>query len=169
MCHIAGVTPEATTLEEALGGRAPQQHVTFGPQQLRDTYHQLRTHTGDQIDTVIMGCPHASLREIAEIASVLENKRLAEGVRLWVCTAYATRSLAERLGYAAMITQAGGYLFCDSCPTNSMRVQAKRIVTSGFKQAHYARGMIGSEVIVANSQDCLHAALTGRFTDAPPI
>ena len=46
--------------------------------------------------------------------------------------------------------------------------QGNRIVTSGFKQAHYARGMIGAEVIVANSQDCLHAALTGRWTDAPP-
>ena len=47
-----------------------------------------------------------------------------------------------------------------------MRVKAGRIVTAGFKQAHYARGMIGAEVIVDNVRGCLNAALTGKWTDA---
>jgi predicted aconitase len=84
-------------------------------------------------------------------------------VTLWVCTAYSTRAAAQRLGYAQTISQAGGYLFCDSCPTNSMRVRAKRIVTAGFKQAHYARDMIGAEVIVDHLEGCLNAALTGKW------
>jgi predicted aconitase len=46
-----------------------------------------------------------------------------------------------------------------------MRVRAARIVTTGFKQAHYARGMIGAEVIVDDLQGCLAAALTGRWSD----
>ena len=165
MCHVAGVTPEAATLDEALGGRPPRRRVSFAPEDLRDTYGQLRTHTGDPIDTVILGCPHASLQEVAQIALGLKGKCLADGVRLWVCMAYATRAGAERLGYAKLISDAGGYLFSDTCPTNSMRVDAKRIVTSGFKQAHYARGMIGAEVIVDCVEGCLAAALTGRWTD----
>jgi predicted aconitase len=165
MCHIAGVTPEATTLEDALGGRPPRQRITFGERELRDAYQQLRNHTGDEIDTVILGCPHASLQEVAQIASSLRGKRLADGVRLWVCMAYATRAAAERVGFADAIKEAGGYLFVDTCPTNSMIVDAKRIVTAGFKQAHYARGMIGAEVIVDNTEACLNAALTGRWTD----
>jgi len=165
MCHIAGVTPEAATLEEALGGRPPRERVTFGEQELRDAYQQLRNHTGDEIDTVILGCPHASLQEVAQIASYLRGKRLADGVRLWVCMAYATRAAAERVGFADAIREAGGYLFVDTCPTNSMLVDAKRIVTAGFKQAHYARGLIGAEVIVDNTEACLNAALTGRWTD----
>lgn len=167
MCHIAGVTPEAPTLEAALGGRPPTRRVGFGKEELRQTYALLRTHTAAEIDTVILGCPHASLQEIAQIAAYLEGKRLAEGVKLWVCMAHANKAAAERLGYAAAILQAGGYLFCDSCPTNSMRVKAKRIVTAGFKQAHYARGMIGAEVIVDSLQGCLEAALTGRWTNTP--
>ena len=95
----------------------------------------------------------------------MQDKRIADGVTLWVCTAYSTRAAAQRMGYAATIKRAGGYLFCDSCPTNSMRVKAKRIVTPGFKQAHYARGMIAAEVIVDHQKGCLHAALTGRWTD----
>ncbi len=165
MCHIAGVTPEAPTLETATGGAPPKRCVTFAQPELHDTYASLRTHTGSEIDTVILGCPHASLAEIAEVAVALRGKRLADGVKLWVCTAYSTRAIAERLGYAAAVTDAGGYLFCDTCPTNSMRVRAKRIITPGFKQAHYARGMIGAEVIVDRLEGCLKAALTGRWTD----
>ena len=167
MCHIAGATPEAGTLEEALGGLAPQRRVTFGPDEIRDTYAGLRTLTDAQIDTVILGCPHASLEEVSKIAAALRGRKVARGVRLWVCMAYTTRCAAERVGYAATIREAGGYVFCDSCPTNSMLVQAKRIVTPGFKQAHYARGLIGAEVIVDSPPGCLQAALTGRWTDAP--
>jgi predicted aconitase len=166
MCHIAGVTPEASTLEQALGGKTPRHRLSFGQQELDDTYAQLRSHTDPQIDTVILGCPHASLEEIAEIARWLNGKHIADGVKLWVCTAYATRANAERLGFAKMIADAGGRLFCDTCPTNSMRLDAKRIVTSGFKQAHYARNMIGAEVIVDHVEGCLGAALSGRWTDA---
>ena len=165
MCHIAGVTPEAATLEHALGGEPQRRRVTFDEDDLRNAYGQLRDRTGDVIDTVILGCPHASLQEIAEIAFRLRGKYLADGVRLWVCTAYATRANAERLGYAKMISDAGGYLFCDTCPTNSMRLKAERIVTAGFKQAHYARNMIDAEVIVDDVNGCLDAALTGRWSD----
>jgi predicted aconitase len=165
MCHIAGVTPEAPTLEQALDGKSPKTEVTFSDIELRDSYSQLRTNTGDNIDTVILGCPHASLQEIAEIALYLKGKRRADGVKLWVCTAYATRANAERLGYAKLIYDAGGYLFCDTCPTNSMRLQAQKIVTAGFKQAHYARNMIKAEVIVDSVTSCLDAAITGRWSD----
>jgi predicted aconitase len=165
MCHIAGVTPEAPTLEAALGGRPPKRRVTFGPDERRAMYGELRTHTDERIDTVVLGCPHASLQEIAEIAAYLQGKRIADGVTLWVCSAYATRASAERSGYARIIAEAGGYLFVDTCPTNSMRLKARRLVTAGFKQAHYARGMIGVEVIVDNVKGCLDAALTGRWTD----
>ncbi|MDP6554439.1 MAG: aconitase X catalytic domain-containing protein [Pirellulaceae bacterium] len=165
LCHIAGVTPEAPTVEQALGGQPPRGQFVFGEQQRRETYAQLRTHTDNKIDTVILGCPHASLNEIAEIAFQLKDRHLADGVKLWVCSAYATRACAERLGHAKTISDAGGYLFCDTCPTNSMRLQAERVVTPSFKQAHYARGMIKAEVIVDNLQGCLEAALTGRWCD----
>jgi predicted aconitase len=165
MAHIAGVTPEAPTLQAALGGRSPKQRVSFGERQKRETYGSLQKATGKEIDTVILGCPHASLQEVAEIALRLKGKSLAKGVRLWVCTAYAVRATAERLGYAKLIKDAGGYLFCDTCPTNSMRVKAKRIVTAGFKQAHYARNMIGAEAVVDNLEACLDAALTGRWSN----
>jgi predicted aconitase len=44
-----------------------------------------------------------------------------------------------------------------------MRIPARRIVTHGFKQAHYARVMLGAEVIVAGTDACIRAALSGRW------
>jgi predicted aconitase len=107
---------------------------------------------------------------------------VAEGVRLWVSTARGTQRNAAYLGYVETIEAAGGRVLCDTCPTN-MRIPARRIVMPGFKQAHYARGMTSverlglggkagcvsgeagasTEVIVADTPDCIRAAIEGRW------
>jgi predicted aconitase len=162
ICHIVGVTPEAPTLEAAFHGAVPQPAARFDDASLRDTYASLSAHTGTEIDSVILGCPHASLFEVAQIARLLKGKRVADGVRLWVNAARGTKMNAEAMGYAATIEAAGGYILCDTCPTN-LRIPARRIVTPGFKQAHYARGMSGAEVIVADTPSCVRAAIEGRW------
>jgi len=181
MCHIVGVTPEAPTMEAAFQGSAPSVSGIFDERARAETVASLSAHTGAEIDTVILGCPHASLREIAQIAALLEGKRVAEGVRLWVSTARGTQRNAAYLGYVATIEEAGGRVLCDTCPTN-MRIPARRIVTPGFKQAHYARGMtslerlgiegepgcapgLGSavETILADTPACICAAIEGRW------
>jgi predicted aconitase len=162
MCHIAGVTPEAPTLKAAFHGQVPSTAATFDDAALAETYALLSTHTGAEIDSVILGCPHASLLEIARIAALLREKRVADGVRLWVNAARGTKRNAEAIGYAATIEKAGGTILCDTCPTN-LRIPARRIVTAGFKQAHYARGMVGAETIVADTKTCIRSAIEGRW------
>ncbi len=162
MCHIAGVTPEAPTLEAAFRGSPPPAGGIFDEGALRETYALLRHASAEEIDSVILGCPHASIHEIAEIAARLEGQHVAKGVQLWVNTARATKRDAESMGYLATIEAAGGYVLADTCPTN-MRIPARRIVTPGFKQGHYARGMIEAEVIVAPMPACLRAAIAGRW------
>lgn len=162
MCHIVGATPEAPTLEAAFQGPPPAPAARFTEETLRKTYAALRNHTGDDIDTVILGCPHASLQELAEYAALLAGRRAAAGVRLWVDTARGLKAYADQTGYTRAIEAAGGRILCDTCPTN-MRMGARRIVTNGFKQAHYARGMLGAEVIVAETPACVRAALAGRW------
>jgi predicted aconitase len=162
MCHIVGATPEALTLEAAFHGDVPENAVTFDDETLKATYALFRTPSGDEIDSVVLGCPHASIREIAQIAAMLRGVRVADGVRLWVNAARGTKCSAEAMGYAATIQEAGGYILCDTCPTN-MRIPALRIVTPGFKQAHYARGMVGAETIIADTASCIGAAIRGRW------
>jgi hypothetical protein len=162
MCHIVGATPEAPTLEAAFHGGVPAEFVSFTEGTLRATYASLRNHTGGEIDAVILGCPHASLQEIAHYAAWLKGQRVAAGVRLWVNTARGLKAYADQIGYTRVIEEAGGRILCDTCPTN-MRMAARRIVTNGFKQAHYARGMVGAEVIVAETPACVRAAVAGRW------
>jgi predicted aconitase len=162
MCHIVGVTPEAPTLEAAFHGAVPGECVIFDADARRATYASLRTRTGDDIDSAILGCPHASIREIAEIADLLKGRRVAAGVRLWVDAARGTKGQSDAIGYTRMIEDAGGRILCDTCPTN-MRIPSRRLVTNGFKQAHYARGMTGAEVIVASTEACVRAAVEGRW------
>ncbi len=162
MCHIAGVTPEAPSPGAAFREEVPTDFTVFSDTSLRETYQLLRNPTGDEVDSVILGCPHASIREIAQIAALLKGRKVAEGVSLWINAARATKASADFMGYTAIIEAAGGRILCDTCPTN-MRVPARRIVTDGFKQAHYARGMLGAEVIVAQTERCIRAALHGRW------
>jgi hypothetical protein len=162
MCHIAGVTPEAPTLEAAFHGMVPPERTVFDEETMRRTYDSLRIRTGDEIDSVILGCPHASIGEIGGIASLIRGRHVAPGVRLWVNAARATKANADFMGFTEIIENAGGRILCDTCPTN-IRIPARRIVTHGFKQAHYARGMLGAEVIVAGTGPCIRAALHGRW------
>ncbi len=164
MCHIVGVTPEAPSLEAAFRGDVPEDSVVFDSDARRSTYDSLGARTGDEVDSVILGCPHASIREIAEIAALLDGKRIAQGVSLWVDTARAVKAAADFMGHSRIIEDAGGRILCDTCPTN-MRIPARRIVTGGFKQAHYARGMLGAEVIVADTKSCVRAALSGKWSE----
>jgi predicted aconitase len=79
MCHIVGVTREAPTLAAAFQDDVPDEFVSFTEDTLRETYRSLRNHTGDEIDSVILGCPHASIREIAEFAALLRCRHVAPG------------------------------------------------------------------------------------------
>ena len=162
MAHIVNVTPEARTLEDAFQNDVPEEHCTFDNDTLGEMYRSLRNHTGDEIDTVILGCPHASIREIAEIANLIKGKKVADSVRLWIDTARGTKGNADEMGYTKIIEDAGGQIICDTCPTN-IRIPSKRIVTHGFKQAHYARGMLGAELIIAKTGPCIRAAIAGRW------
>lgn len=164
MCHIVGATPEAPTLEAAFQGPPPEPALHFTNQSLREAYLSLRNHTAGDIDTVILGCPHASINEIGIIARALRGQHIAPTVQLWVNAARATKAQADFMGLTSIIEAAGGRILTDTCPTN-MRMPARRIVTHGFKQAHYARGMIGAEVIIAKTASCIRAALTGKWSD----
>ncbi|MDP6040474.1 MAG: aconitase X, partial [Candidatus Latescibacteria bacterium] len=96
------------------------------------------------------------------IAHLLKGKKVADGVRLWIDTARGTKGNSDAMGFTKIIEDAGGQILCDTCPTN-IRIPAKRIVTHGFKQAHYARGMLGAELIIAKTEPCVRAAIAGRW------
>ena len=159
--HIAGVTPEARDLGESLI-RPPAQRLVIdsldAAYRVMDADPDLRV-----IDLVTVGCPHASLTEIAEVAEYLAGKTLA--TRLWVTTGEITRQAAAELGYVRIIEAAGGEVVADTCAVVApMRMlDVRTMATNAGKMACYAPMHSGVKMRFGDLAACLDAAVTGEW------
>lgn len=166
MYHIPGITPEAPSVEAALGFRSPVQTLRYGESERRLAYENLNCSAKDRkVDFVMLGCPHDSIEQIYQAARLLEGKRLHPGTELWIHTPRAIRELADRSGYTNMVEAAGGHILSDSCPAISrvMPRGTRVVATDSAKQAHYLPSIMGIQLWFGSLQDCIDAALTGTW------
>lgn len=167
--HIPGVTAEARTVEEALGGRRPAETIGYGPAERAQAYAALNsTASGTGVDLVMIGCPHATLDQIRDVCDLLEDRTVAAGTALWVFTPRAIRLVAERCGYAGRLRRAGGLLMSDTCPAIGRFVPpgTRVIATDSAKQAHYLPAIMSVQGRFGTTRDCVEAAVTGRWGGA---
>jgi predicted aconitase len=147
MCHIVGVTPEALTVEEALGHKKPEETIKVGKKEFREAWESLHTAKKDDVEVIFFGCPHLSILETGEIARLLEGKKIADGVRLFVSIAEQVYTLAKRIGYVDIIENAGGLVVTDICiqgfPYPQLEVPANTAATNSARAASYLSGKAG--------------------------
>ncbi len=162
MFYIPGCTVEASSVDEAFQGDVPKDNVIVTDAELKKVREELQTTSGE-IDFVQLGCPHYTLTQVAEVARLLDGKRIHEGVAFWVCTSATAKLLADRIGYTAQIEKAGGRLVVDTCIDEPCWAAYKQKVgmTDSPKCAYYRRF---KEVIVGRLEDCVKAAVKGRWT-----
>lgn len=166
MYHMVGITPEAATLEMALDPKKPAAALSYGPKERRETYERLNSvGTNPSVDYVMLGCPHASIEQMWEAARLLEGKKLHNGCNLWVFTSRSVKSVADLNGYTKTIQDAGGLVLTDTCSAISRAVPkgTKVVALDSAKQAHYLPAMVGIEAWFGTTEDCIQAALTGRW------
>jgi len=171
MYHLVGLTPEAATLEEALGGRLPWEFIPYGKAEQRRTYENLNSKASDpNVDFVMLGCPHAALEQLQEIAGLLDGKRLSENCKLWVFTSRAIRAEADAAGYVGVIRAAGGVVLTDTCSSIAQAVPpgTKVVALDSAKQTHYLPAIMGIQAWFGTTADCINAALTGRWNGRAP-
>lgn len=164
--HMPGVTPEAPTLDAAFGGSLPPTPIAYGARERQAVYDILNGQgTSTDVDFVLLGCPHASLDQVARIAYLLEGKRLHADTELWVMTPRALRTMADRNGYTRIITEAGGHVLTDSCPAMSKAAPpgTRVFATDSAKQAHYLPAILGIEAWFGTLDECIDAAVTGQW------
>jgi hypothetical protein len=161
MFYVPGFTVEAQTVEEAFQGDAPKDKMVVTQADLEHTWEELQTASGE-IDFVMLGCPHYTLKQIEETARLLEGKKIKKGVSFWVCTAATTKDLAKRTGYVDMIEKAGGHVVVDTCIDEPCWTVYMNMVgmTDSPKCAYYRRF---KDVVVAGLEDCVDAAIRGRY------
>jgi len=160
MFHIPGVTPEATTIEEALGGRPPFDTIEINDRVLKKTKQEMSSpQTVGQVDIVAVGCPHYTFEELVSLAKLLEGKKINEGVQLWVCSHHGAIELAKQLGISEMIRESGGKLFsgCIYCLHSVKPYADMRLMSDSGKICYYRQAIYGSQ------RECIEAAINGRI------
>lgn len=164
--HLPGITPEAPSLDAAFDGGPAPEPIVYDRAARDEVYRALNAQgSSDDVDFVLLGCPHASLDQLAEIARLLDGRRLHPDTQLWVMTPRALRSVADRSGYTRAITAAGGHVLTDSCPAMSRAAPpgTRVFATDSAKQAHYLPAILGIEAWFGTLEECIDAALTGRW------
>jgi hypothetical protein len=169
MFHVVGSTPEAPTLEAALGGKPPDVTFEVTLDDLRMARDDLSSTAGavpgDAIGAVSLGTPHASLVELAAIAEELDGHRVADGTELLVSTSRAVMAAADDTGVLRRLAEAGAEILVDTCSYLGpvLRPTSMPVMTDSGKWAYYAPGNIGASVVFGSLHECLRTAITGRL------
>jgi predicted aconitase len=171
MFHIVGVTPEAPTTEAAFGDRKPEEKFTFGNRERKQAYEELCSATETRIDMVCIGCPDCTLQELAEIARLLNGRRISKHVRLWIGTSEFFRVLAKQMGLIDIIEGAGGLVISDMCVrfgaipplSDALGVRVVATTSGSIAQNAYRRSKERTSAWFGTTKNCIDAAVTGKW------
>jgi predicted aconitase len=167
MYHIVSVTPEAESVEAAFGSRTPAGTFVYDAAARRRIYERLNANASDpNVDYVMLGCPHAALEQLRQAAELLEGRRVSGNCALWIFTSRAVKRAADAAGYSKAIDAAGGVLLTDTCSAFAQALPpgTKVAALDSAKQAHYLPAILGVQAWFGTTEDCINAALTGRWT-----
>jgi predicted aconitase len=171
MYHLVGITPEAPTQAEAFGGGEPVEIFTYGVAERRRTYDNLNsTATDTAVDYVMLGCPHYSLGQIESAVGMLDGKRVSANTQLWVFTSRAVKAAADARGFTQRLRSCGAVLVTDTCSSIAQAVPpgTKVAALDSAKQAHYLPAIMNIQAWFGTTQDCIDAAVTGRWNGVRP-
>lgn len=161
MYHVVGVTPEAPTVEAAFGEKPVKERVTINDADLDRVREQFSGEPGP-IEYAMLGCPHLTIRQVGEIAALVEGKRFA--VDTWILVSSLTLELAERMGHLGAIHRAGGHVIPDTCmdvPGCWDIYYGRPGVTESQKCAFYCQ-VYGQRYAVRPLAQAVQAALAGE-------
>ncbi len=155
--HLEDMTPDAQK------HKMPAEVITVGEKELAESYASINDDTGP-IEFVSLGCPHASISEIAEIADYIEGKKVSDSVELWIATARPIKMLADTRGYTKVIEDAGGKFACDTCMVVApLKGRFKNVATTSAKACFYCRGKNKMAVKTGSFEQCIDAAMNGKW------
>ena len=145
--NVKDITPKWNVSADA-------EKVVFGAEELKTTRKSLDSSDSPP-QLIAIGCPHASIDEIQEVALKVKGKKLAH--MLWVCTARETKQKADKAGYTATIEAAGGLVVADTCmvvcPLKEMGFTCT--ATNSGKAGKYLSTMQQQKVVYGDVEDII--------------
>jgi len=162
--HMVGVTPEASTLDAALRGRAPEQTTTVTVADLRAARRELTTADGRDLDMVILGSPHFSLAEFSLLAPLVAGQRTHPRVKFLVTSSRLMQQRAREAGILDAILGFGAQITLDTCILASPMLppEIRTLMTNSAKYAYYAPSLLNTRVTFGSLADCVRSAIEGR-------
>lgn len=163
MFHVVGVTPEAATLSQALGGQAPERTVTFGPRDMAHAMNALSSTRSQRLGAVSVGTPHFSLTEFERLHTLFAGRPVSEAVAFYVSTGREVLGAVAERGWEADLRHLGVKIVTDTCTylTPILSPRPGAVMTNSAKWAWYAPGNLGYEVIFGTLEECVESAVRG--------
>jgi predicted aconitase len=106
MFHFVGVTPEAPSIEAAMGGKVASEKIVISDADLDAVYKNYKLGDGDARLVVFSG-PQQSLFEMKNLSFLFKNKKIKSGSTCIVTTNSAILKQSRDLGYAKALEDAG--------------------------------------------------------------
>jgi predicted aconitase len=155
--YMKGITPGSEKYQP------PKEKVTIEDRDIKEAYENINDDVED-IDFVCIGCPHASIKEIAEIANLLKNRRISPNTELWVATSRPMKQLADKRSYTGIIEKAGGKFACDTCMAVApLKGRFRSVATTSAKGCYYSR-QNDMKTKLGSLEECIEAAVRGKWS-----
>lgn len=155
--YMKGITPGSEKHQP------PKEKITIEDKDIKEAYESINDDVED-IDLVCIGCPHSSIKEIAEIAKLLKNKSISPNTEFWVATSRPIRQLADKRSYTEMIEKAGGKFACDTCMAVApLKGRFRSVATTSAKGCYYSRHN-NMKTKLCSLEECIEAAVRGKWS-----
>jgi predicted aconitase len=155
--YMKGITPGSEKHQP------PKEKITIQDNDIKEAYRSINDDI-EVIDFVCIGCPHASITEIAEIANLLKNKSISSNTEFWVATSRSMKQLADKRSYTEIIEKAGGKFACDTCMAVApLKGRFRSVATTSAKGCYYSRHN-NMKTKLGSLEECVEAAVRGKWS-----
>jgi predicted aconitase len=160
--HILGITPEALHARNLEYLHLPEVLIT--KEEVMGLQNSYRI--AEEVDVIVFSAPQLSLMEMKSIAELCDGKKFIKP--LLAMTSPQVKPDSDRMGYTAMIENAGGTVFSGMCFYQSYAREIaeangwKVLATNSAKIVNILGGY-GYTPMLASMEDCVNAAVTGRL------
>jgi len=167
MYHMVGVTPEAQTLEAALGGRTPSETMVVTDADIERVFTGYRSE--GPCNFVVFSGPQLSLLEMKRLSELFEGRRVHPGTTVFATSSNGVLSAARALGYAQALEAAGVTLLEGVCVyilQNLSRMRERNGWTNMVSNSAKIVNTITAHkfnTILRRTRECVEIACTGVF------
>jgi len=167
MYHMVGVTPEAQTLEAALGGRTPSETMVVTDADIERVFAGYRSE--GPCNFVVFSGPQLSLLEMKRLSELFEGRRVHPGTTVFATSSNGVLSAARALGYAQALEAAGVTLLEGVCVyilQNLSRMRERNGWTNMVSNSAKIVNTITAHkfnTILRRTRECVEIACTGVF------